>query len=171
MKLISYSAIAATLLVFSGCKKELSLELPNSPVIIGKDEQFKNAILERRVQLKAFYSDIPIDYIENDDTVKQETNLWPYVSEHLKDDYTTFKTNGTDLMIEQNAVKVPGNDSAVLHRNYYVAKDDLGIYMNFLDYQYRPLRYEINQVGDGYFILSIKWKQGATLFSRFEVIP
>lgn len=169
MKLINYSVIAAALLAFSSCGKELSLELGDVNAV--KEKQFRDIIVMKKFQLKAFYSDMPIDYDEKDDTVKQETNLWPYVSNYLKDDYNYFQVNGSDVTIIQNALKMPGLTDSILSKKYFVTKDDNGVHIDFLDYQYHPLKYDISKVGTDYFILSIKWKQGSTLFSRFEIIP
>ncbi|MBA4167034.1 MAG: hypothetical protein H0X41_05750 [Chitinophagaceae bacterium] len=169
MKLIHYSVFAAALLAFSSCGKELSLELGDVNAV--KEKQLEDLIVMKKFQLKAFYSDIPIDYVENDDTVKKETNLWPYVSNYLKDDYNFFQVNGSEVTISQNALKMPGLADSLLHKKYFVSKDDNGVYMEFLDYQYQPLKYDVSKVGTNYFLLSIRWKHGSTLYSRFEIIP
>ena len=169
MKLIHHTLIAVALLSLSSCGKELSLEMGDINAI--KEKQFENLLVARKFQLKGFYSDIPIDYVQTDDTVKQETNLWPYVSNYLKDDLNSFAANGTDVAVEQSAIKLPGNDDPVLHRKYSVTKDDKGVHVDFLDYQYNALKYDLYKVGPDYFIFSIKWKNGATLYSRFEIVP
>lgn len=169
MKLINYSVVVVTLFFFTSCQKELSLELGN--VNASKAKLFQDFIVTNKFQLKAFYSDIPIDYITTDDTIKQETNLWSYVSNYLKDDYNIFMPGSTDITIDQNAIKMPGLEDSVLHKKYQITYDDNGVHLLFLDYQYNPLTYNLNKIGPDYFILSVKWNHGATLFSRFERIP
>ncbi len=171
MKPLNYSAIAIILLSLVSCSKEYSLE-SGKPIDINaiKVDQFNSLIVEKKVQLKAFYSDTPIDYNETDNVVKEETDLWPYVSSWLKDDFTSFGSNGSSVTVEQNTVKMPGLNDDILHRSYTITKEDDGVYITFLDYQYQPLKYELYKVGVDYFILSIKWNNGATLFSRFELV-
>jgi hypothetical protein len=169
MKLINYSVIALILFSLTSCEKELSLELATiTPV---KEVELQDFILDKKFRLVDFYSGIPIDYVQNDDTVKQETNLWPYASEYLKDDDNIFDPNGTDVTINQNISTIPGNDAPVLHRKYSIIKDNNGVHLTFLDYQYNPLMYDLYKIGADYFILSVEWKPGVTLYSKFEVIP
>jgi len=169
MKLINYSMMAIMLCLLASCSKELSLELGD--VDAAKTKAFHDLVATKKFQLKGFYSDVLVDYIENDDTVKQETNLWPYVSNYLKDDYNIFLPNGTDVTVMQNQIKMPGINEEVLHKKYHVSKDKYGVHIDFLDYKYSQLKYDLYKTGTGYFILSIKWKQGAILYSRFEVVP
>jgi len=143
----------------SGCKKELSLE----------NQQTEKTL--RKFQLKAFYSDIPIDFIENDDIIKSESDLWAYVNDYVKDDVNLFTDNNTDVQVYQNDKKLPGLDDAILYRTYFIGSDSEGSYMRYLAPDYTPLRYRLNEMTDDYFILSVKWKHGATVYSRFERIP
>src|SRR5687768_264901 len=39
-----------------------------------------------KLRLAKYYSETPIDYIDTDDVVMEETDLWNYVSLWLKDD-------------------------------------------------------------------------------------
>ncbi len=167
MKRIYYCAIY--LFAVSGCQKELSLEQTDLNSI--KAEAFQRTIVEKKFQLKSFYSDTPVDYVETDTVVKQETNLWWYVSGYLKDDGNVFSSNKKNLSITQNALKIPGITDAVLNRNYTIGSDKDGVFMIFLDNEYKPLTYRVFASGPDYFILSVKWKYGATLYSKFEVIP
>ena len=119
-------------------------------------------------QLKSFYSDIPIDYIETDTIVKHETDLWSYVSDYLKDDVNDFIENTTDVQIHQNAIKMEGMNDAILHMKYVIGKDDKGAYMKFLDNEYKPLKYRLSKIAKNYFIIYLPWKNGSTIYSRFE---
>ena len=174
------------MLLFVSCEKELSYEggfvppppppptvtppIEEPPVELTDEEKFKQVLADNKFQLRAFYSDIPVDYNERDSQVKQETDLWPYVAPYLKDDVNTFSGSDDNVTIEQNAKKRPGLTDSLITRQYSLGSDDDGMYMIFLDYEYNPLQYRVHETGDDYFILSIKWNQGATLFSRFEKI-
>lgn len=155
------------LILFSitGCEKETSLELHQPD--IENANIFKGIVTNHKFQLSAFYSDIPIDYVETDSVVKEETNLWGYVSGYLKDDLNLF-TDNKEVFIEQNNIKIPGQDSSVLCRTYFIGADEDGTFMRFLDYQYTPFKYRLHEFHADYFILAIAWRQGATLYSRFD---
>lgn len=171
--------LAVLAVLFSNCGKELSLELyepPPPPVIPDPPdpepltaEDLKNMLIEGRFQLRAFYSDIPVDYNSADSEIKEETDLWEYVIYYLKDDVNLFHAG--EVVIEQHESKAPGQSDDTLTRTYLVEENSEGIFMTFLDYQYDPLVYRVHEFGDDYFILSIEWEQGATLFSRFELVP
>jgi len=169
--------VVLTVLV-SSCGKELSLELyePPPPVVVPEPpepeplnaEDLKNILIDGRFQLRAFYSDIPVDYNTSDAEVKEETDLWDYVIYYLKDDVNLFHEG--EVQIAQNANKAPGQSADTLTKTYLIEENSEGIFMTFLDYQYNPLVYRVHEFTDSYFILSIEWEQGATLFSRFELV-
>ncbi len=165
-------------ILVSNCGKELSLELyaPPPPVTPGPPpdpepltaEDLKNMLIDGRFQLRAFYSDIPVDYNTSDAEVIEETDLWEYVIYYLKDDINLFHEG--EVLIEQHTNKAPGQSADTLTRTYLVEENADGIFMTFLDYQYNPLVYRVYEFADDYFILSVEWEQGATLFSRFELV-
>lgn len=169
MKRMHYAAAFLIATAAVGCSKEFSLE--SGDVNAAKAQTLQQLIVRNKFQLRAFYSDVPIDYIDTDDTVKHETNLWPYVSNYLKDDFDTFNPNGSDVTISQNGMTMPGLPDPILARHYSITHDDNGVYMQFLNYQYNPLGYTLVQTGADYFILSVRWKNQATLYSRFEMVP
>lgn len=146
------------LFILAGCQKELSFESERPSKTF------------RKFQLSAVYSDIPIDMMENDDEIKLETDLWPYVENYLKDDVNIFTDDTTALEVHQNDIKMPGLNDPVLYRKYFIGTDNGGKYMKFLDNEYKPVRYDLVELTDTYFILGIKWRHGATLYSRFERI-
>lgn len=152
--------LLAICVIFASCSKELSLEngKPTEPL---KE-------ISRKYQLRAFYSDIPIDFIENDDEIRSETDLWRYVNEYIKDDVNEFMNDTTEVLIYQNDIKIPGNDDPVLHKYYYIGTDSEGMYMKFLGPEYEQLRYRLLEMNDDYFIIYLKWKHGSTIYSRFE---
>jgi hypothetical protein len=150
-----------TTMMLSGCQKELSLE-NGTPAVPEKET--------RKYQLRAFYSDKPIDFDESDNVVKSETDLWEYVNDYLKDDVDEFAMDSTEVLVYQNEKKIPGNDAPVLSKSYFIGTDAEGMYMKFLGPQYEPLRYRLQEMNDEYFIIYIKWRHGSTVFSRFERI-
>src|SRR6476619_1519278 len=114
--------IALVVLAFAGCQKELSFEN-----IKGPDEPSNE--ISRKYHLTDFYSDIPIDFDEEDDTVKSETELWSYVKEYIKDDVDELFNDSTLVRVYQNEMKMPGNDEAVLDKFYFIGSDSEGQYM------------------------------------------
>jgi len=87
----------------AGCEKEMSLEL--SQEYIKQANDLKEFVEGRSFSLVDFYSNIPIDYIENDGEVREETNLWTYVSPYLRDDQYILYSNNT-LDVVQNNLKI-----------------------------------------------------------------
>jgi hypothetical protein len=154
---MKYSVVLILILLFlSGCEKELSLENGKLPKTF------------RKYQLKAFYSDVPIDFLEYDDEVRYETDLWAYVNDYIKDDINVFTDSSTALAVYQNEIKMPGLDDPIIYTTYFIGKDNEGPYMRYLTNEYKPLRYRLIEINEDYFILGLKWRQGAMLFSRFE---
>jgi len=158
---MKYSIFFLTVTVLlAGCSKELSLENGN-PVEPPKE-------ISRKYQLKAFYSDIPLDFIETDDVIKSETDLWSYVKEYIKDDINELFNDSTLLLVYQNEIKIPGNDAPVLQKYYGIDTDGDGKFINYIGPKYETLQYRLQEFNDDYFIIYIKWKHGSTLYSRFE---
>lgn len=164
--------LIAVCLFFASCTKDLSLEnaqpVNPEPPVVPPPPPPPPPELTRKYQLAAFYSDIPIDFVENDNEVRSETNLWAYVNAYLKDDINEFEKDGTKLLIHQGDVKIPGNDSAVLHKTYFIGTDEDGSYMRFLGPEYEVLRYRLLEVTDDHIILYLKWKHGSTIYSRLD---
>ncbi len=159
--------LAMTGLLFS-CKKDNDGE--DNSEDIAKADNFKAFILSKQFQIKAYYSDKPIDYNEEDEEVKAETELFHYVSPWIKDDYNIFDIGTGKVTIIQNAVKVPGNDAEELIRDFSVAPEKNGPRFNFLNYLYDPLQYKVVEFADNYFVISADWHSGAKVFTRFEVV-
>ncbi len=156
--------IATTL--FAGCSKELSLENGKPADPVGPVEPAKE--ISRKYQLKAFYSDIPIDFVETDDVIKSETDLWSYVKEYIKDDINELFNDSTLLRIYQNEIKIPGNDAPVLEKYYRIGTDAEGKYMKYMGPEYELLHYRLLEFNDDYFIIYLKWRHGSTIYSRFD---
>ena len=161
---MKYSLILAVIvLALASCQKELSLENAQKP-----DEPLKE--ISRKYQLRDFYSDVPVDFDETDDTVKSETELWSYVKDYIKDDVDEFFDDSTLVRVSQNDIKMPGNDAAIMDKYYEVGADGDGQFMTFIGPDYEPLKYRLQEWNDDYFIIYVKWRHGATIYSRFERI-
>jgi hypothetical protein len=161
MKTFSYFLATATLLSFS-CQKELSeLDQPADNAV-----QFKKMLAnDKTYRVAAFYSEVPIDYNPYDTITTLETDLWHHVLFYLKDDENVFRENGT-LEVIQHEIKMPGDTSPVLIRQYSTENVESVVMFNYLDHQYNPLPYFLHEKGSDYFI--IYTLQGdLKLFSKF----
>ena len=167
MKTYTYSiAFISAILFTSSCQKTVNDKA--SPEDIARANEFKTAVSEKKFQLKEYYSDVPIDYIDSDNVVKAETQLWQYVSGWLKDDKNLF-VNNSEVRVEQNAVKMPGLDTAVLIRRFFIGADQHGPYMDFLNHEYHPLKYRLKDFTDSSFIIYALWNNKSTVFSKFAL--
>ena len=93
-------------------------------------------------RLKKYYSETPIDYIDTDQVVKSETDLWQYVSTWLHDDAYIFNSNGT-VTVQQNTLKIPTNTAETITKNYKVAADKNGVGFDFVGHEYQDLKYRL----------------------------
>jgi hypothetical protein len=150
------------------CEKELSLEesgLAPVPPLIEPAPQDTAPVF----QLTAFYSDIPIDFDESDDQIKLETDLWHYVLDYIKDDHYVLRNDSTVEVI-QNQIKKPGLAEPVLIRTYERGQDNLGNYIMYLTSSYNQSKYRLYEWDRHHFVIGLKWKDGARVYSRFERI-
>lgn len=178
-----YTLLMLLAVVFVSCNKDLSYEggyIPpveppvveppvEEPPVLSDSDNFKQFLVDFNFQLRDFYSDIAIDFNEEDNQTLSETDLWHYVPQYLRDDVNDFDEDGT-VSINQHQVKKPGFDDDMLIRSYSVGEDENGVFITFLDSDYNPLSYRVAEIGEDYFILSIEWTQGAVLYSRFEKV-
>jgi hypothetical protein len=167
MKKLMY--LVCILVAMSGCEKELSLEgattIPPTPPVTEPERADSAPVF----QLKSFYSDIAIDFDESDGDATTETDLWKYVLDYVKDDYHVLRNDSTVEVI-QNDIKMPGLGDEVLQRSYSRGEDDLGSYLMYLTPDYRQMKYRLDEWTGDHFVISLKWKDGARVFSRFERI-
>ena len=93
------------LIVFTifSCKKDESDD-GIKPEDKQKAEALTAFLQSDQFRLKKYYSETPIDYIDTDQVVKSESDLWQYVSSWLHDDAYVFNTNGT-VTIQQGPLK------------------------------------------------------------------
>lgn len=134
-----------------------------------KASEFRAFTSAKKFKIVEFYADKPVDYEENDNEVKAETELWVYVKDYIRDDINIVDNN--QVQIHQNDVKMPGSDAVTLTRPFNVGSDRSGAYLEFVDYFYEPLRYKLFEFKDNYFIIYVDFKGGAKLFSKYELVP
>jgi hypothetical protein len=150
--------------IFSGCTKSVSNEESNEAQ--KRADAFQTSINAHRYKPVAFYSDKPIDYITNDNEVKSETDLWLYVKDYIKDDINYFNNNKT-VTIFQNAVKMAGNESPTITADYGAMVVGKEVMFNFVDYNYVPTQYRLEQFDDAYFTVYVDGPAGSKLYSKF----
>lgn len=161
---------AITVAVFA-CKKSDSSEDDG----INPEDKVKAAAMVQflegnKFMLKKYYSETPIDYIDTDQVVKAETDLWQYVSEWLHDDGYGFDGGG-HVFIEQNAKKIPSEPTTlVLERHYAVKADKNGVGFDFVGHEYQELKYRLIVFNDTLLKVSATWN-GKTVISEFNTIP
>lgn len=169
MKIATHLVIALVAISsFSSCKKEKGDEI--NPEYLQKAEEFKTFVQAKQFQIADYYSDKPIDYVEDDTETRSETDLWRYVSPWLKDDYNVFDNSSNKVSITQNAVKMPGETSEVLVKDFNIGADKDGPYFNFLSHEYQPLKYRLVEFSGDQFIVYVNWHSDAKVFTRFHVI-
>lgn len=168
MKIAAYLTVAMlATAVFSSCKKGEEVSQEDKQ----KAEQFKAFVAAKQFRLTNYWSDKPIDYIEDDNEVKPETELWQYVSYWIKDDLNVFDVNTNKVTITQNANKYDGIAEDVFTRDFSIGADKDGPFLNFVNYQYSPLKYRLVDFGGDNFTVYVDWHSGAKVFSKFTVIP
>jgi hypothetical protein len=177
MKYVLFVCIALAFL--SSCSKELSQEGPIVVIPVTPDSTINNPDTlvtpppvkpQLRFQLKAFYSDVPIDFDNTDGSTEKETDLWHYVQDYIKDDIYVFLEDGT-VEVHQHQKKMPGTNDDVLLRNYSYGNDEGGDFMKFLSPTYEEVKYRLYEKDDNHFIIGLKWKGGAHVYSKFERVP
>lgn len=154
---------AALVLFFASCQKEENKKSELSE----KSDQFKGYVQNKAFVAVDFYSDKPVDYIKDDQEVRAETDLRKYMYTYIKDDRILFDANGV-LRINQNSLKIPGNDSAVLVRSWEIRPGTQTVNVNFVDYDYRQRLYHLVEYNDTTFLAYVDYDGGAKLYSRFS---
>lgn len=175
MKMVKFLAVAViSASVLSSCSKddkEPSEEI--DPAYVQKAEEFKTFIASKQFQIKSYYSNEPIDYIEDDDVVKSETDLNQYISSWLKDDFNALDFTNNTVTVTQNSIKIDTVPAMpdVFTKSISVGAEKRGPYFNFLNYKYQPLKYYIHEIGSDYFIIYADWHSGEKVYTRFELLP
>jgi hypothetical protein len=168
MKIVTYLAVVLLATgVFSSCKKGDDV----SPEDKQKAADFKAFVSAKQFTLVDYWSDKNIDYNEDDAEVKQETDLWPYVSPWIKDDLNVFDISSGKVTITQGTHKYDGISEDVFSKDFSIGADKDGPYFSFLNYQYNPLKYRLVDFDAQSFTVYVDWTSGAKVFSKFQVIP
>jgi hypothetical protein len=154
--------------IFACNKKSESVD-PIRPEDRAKATALTEFLKSNQFRLKRYYSEVPIDYIDTDQVVKQETDLWPYVSLWLKDDSYSFNANG-EVTIDQNANRIESDSSPVLIRHYAVQPDTAGVMFSFIGHEYQALDYRLISFTDTNLVVSASWN-GKTVISEFKTLP
>jgi len=158
-----YLMLIPAIWIFSGCTKSVSDE---ENAAKKRADEFQTSIKGHKYKPVSFYADKPIDYITNDVEVKAETDLWIYVKEYIKDDVNLFNGDAT-VTIYQNAVKMPGNESATFTVAYGTSVNGKDVMFDFVDYNYVVAHYKLEQFDDGYFTVYVDGPAGSKLYSKF----
>ncbi|MBL7697978.1 MAG: hypothetical protein JNK79_07460 [Chitinophagaceae bacterium] len=167
MKIVTYLAVALIATgILSSCKKGDDVSAEDKQ----KAEDFKANISAKQFRLVNYWSDKAIDYDEEDGEIKQETDLWPYVSNWIKDDLNVFDLNTNKVTITQNTHKYANIADETFTRDFSVGADKNGAYLNFVNYQYEPLQYRIVEFNANEFTVYVDWHSGAKVFSKFQVV-
>ncbi len=167
MKIVTYLTVALLATgILTSCKKEDDVSPENKQ----KAEDFKAAISAKQFRLVDYYADKPIDYVEDDTEVRQETDLWPYVSLWIKDDSNVFDLGTGKVTVVQNTHKYADIPDESFTRDFSVGADKNGAYVNFLNYQYNPLTYRIVDFTADGFTVYVDWHSGAKVFSKFAIV-
>jgi len=157
--------VAILISLLSSCQKESGQQA--SEADIQKSENFKTQISTNAYRAEKYYSKTPIDYITTDDEVKSETDLWGYVSLWIKDDSLVFK--GDQAIFYQLNNKINTDNSPTISRSYSIGADKDGVYMNFVNHEYNPLKYRLESFDETGFVIYAEW-QSKTVYSRFAKI-
>lgn len=155
------------IVVAFSCKKNESDGI--KPEDKEKAAQLQTLLQSEKFQLKKYYSETPIDYIDTDDVVDADTDLWKFVSAWLHDDAYVFGSNGS-VVIEQNAIKIPTNSAATITKSYSVNADKNGVGFDFVGHEYQDLKYRLITFNDTLLKVSASWN-GKTVISEYHALP
>lgn len=134
-----------------------------------KAAELQTYLQNEKFRLKKYYSETPIDYIDTDQVIKAETDLWQYVSNWLYDDEYVFGANG-NVSVEQGAIRIPTDSTPTLTRNYAVKADKSGVAFDFIGHEYQALKYRLINFNDTTLKVSASWN-GKTVISEYNTLP
>ncbi|MEO8582497.1 MAG: hypothetical protein ABI415_01805 [Flavitalea sp.] len=160
--------ISALILVVFSCKKKSEAVDPIKPEDRAKAIAFMEYLQNKKLSLEKYYSEVPIDYIDTDQVVKSETQLWPYVSAWIPDDTYTFLANN-EVDIAQDSIRIEGNTNAILKLRYTVTPDIDGVAFNFVGHDYLYLKYRLKSFSPDSIVVNAKWN-GSKVYSVFKVL-
>ncbi len=158
---------------FSSCKKDSDTTPPGEqidPAITARAEEMKAFIVDKKFQIRDFYSDKPIDYNEEDADTAKKTQLFEYTSPWIKDDKNTFDPATSKVTIEQGANKIAGNSDELIVKDYSIVAEKDDVYFNFLDDDYLPLKYHLVSFTDSTFLVYTDYLEGSKVYTKFGII-
>jgi hypothetical protein len=167
---MKYLILSLAIFSFFSCKKSFAPD-PVSAEDKAKAKDLAALIQTHNYHLTKYYSLVPIDYIDTDNVVKAETDLWSYASAWLPDDSYSFSSNG-DVTIQQNQVKIPVDASAVIKRKWYIVADKDGVRFDFLGHEYQVLQYRLVSFSSTSIVVWAYWnKNKVKVYSEYAVMP
>ena len=168
MKIFTFLILA---LVGVGSISSCSKKDEASAEDVAKANEFKAFVGAKKFQISEYYADKAIDYVEDDSEVRTETDLWRYVSLWIKDDFNVFDVSTGTVTITQNEDKIEGNSSATITKPIAIYAKKDGVYFDFLNYQYNPLKYHLVEFTSDHFLVYANWTGGAKVYTKFVVVP
>ena len=161
-----------TLISITSCQKD---DAGESSELQKKAIELENYVVNNRFIPVDFYSDTPIDYVENDATVLAETDLKKYIFPYLTDDLITFNPDKT-LLVDQGDKTMDGLDTKTFTRSWKTetSKAKNLVYLHYLDYFYEPPRYTLVEWTDTTIIAYVDWTskadptKTAKIYTRFQ---
>ncbi|MBL7697925.1 MAG: hypothetical protein JNK79_07190 [Chitinophagaceae bacterium] len=166
---MKYLLVAVVALTVLACNKKSEAVDPIRSEDKAKAAALTEFLKSEEFRLTKYYSDEPIDYIDTDQVVMQETELWQYVSNWLKDDAYSFSSTG-DVVIDQNATRYEADTAAILMRKFSVAADPEGVGFKFVGHEYQPLNYRLISFSDTNLVVWAKWN-GKKVISEYKTLP
>ena len=161
--------IVLAIVLFACNKKDDTPVDPVSPEDKAKATALSEFLKSDEFYLTKYYSEVPIDYIDTDQVVMAETDLWKYVSLWLKDDRYTFDASG-NVSVEQNTDRIPTDTTPVLTRHYEVVADPNGVKFDFIGHEYQDLVYRLISFTDSNLVVSASWN-GKKVISEYKTVP
>ncbi|HTE33530.1 MAG TPA: hypothetical protein VK666_24280 [Chryseolinea sp.] len=140
------------------------------PAITARAEEMKAFIIDKKFQIRDFYSDKPIDYNEEDADTAKKTQLFEFTSPWIKDDKNTFDPTNGKVNIEQGPNKIAGNSDDVIVKDYSIVAEKDDVYFNFLDDDYLPLKYHLVSFTDSTFLIYTDYLEGSKVYTKFGII-
>jgi hypothetical protein len=171
LKALPLTVIVLISLAAGSCKKETSDDLQK------RADEFQAYLIGKSFIPKDFYSDIPIDYDQDDADPTPLTDLKEYILDYLDDDTIVFLANGK-LDIDQGDILYPGgvNEPKFPDNPEWsieIKKAANEVLFNYLEYKYQEQRYVLDHFNDTEILAHIMVTTGgqtAKLSTRFERI-
>jgi hypothetical protein len=151
------------------CNKDDDKADPVNPADKAKAAALTEFLKNDKLRLTSYYSDTFIDYIDTDQVVMNEKDLWKYVSNWIKDDTYSFDASG-NVTIDQNDIRFATDTSAILTRSYSAEADKDGVAFKFIGHEYQPLNYRLITFTDTNLVVSATWN-GKKVISEYKTVP